>query len=215
MLTVYKASAGSGKTFQLVAEYLLLLIKNQASYRNILAVTFTNKATNEMKSRILEQLHQLAENRESAYLELLIKATTFSETEIRKRAKLVLKNILHDYNRFSVNTIDSFTQRVIKAFNREMGISPHFMLELDNQMILEEAVDRLLAKVDEDKQLRRWLVKFSQEKIRENKSQRIEEDIKNLGGELFKEKFQVFFPENEKEENPYNRENLEDFQERT
>jgi ATP-dependent exoDNAse (exonuclease V) beta subunit len=92
-----------------------------------------------------------------------------------------------------------------------MGISPHFMLELDNQMILEEAVDRLLAKVDEDKQLRRWLVKFSQEKIRENKSQRIEDDIKNLGGELFKEKFQVFFPENEKDENPYNRENLEEF----
>ncbi|WP_372947972.1 UvrD-helicase domain-containing protein [Mariniphaga sp.] len=211
MLTVYKASAGSGKTFQLVAEYLLLLIKNQASYRNILAVTFTNKATNEMKSRILEQLHQLADNRDSAYLELLKKATTFSETEIRKRAKLVLKNILHDYNRFSVNTIDSFTQRVIKAFNREMGISPHFILELDNQMILEEAVDRLLAKVDKDKQLRRWLVKFSQEKIRENKSQRIEEDIKSLGGELFKEKFQVFFPENEQDENPYTRDNLEGF----
>ncbi|MEE4285038.1 MAG: UvrD-helicase domain-containing protein, partial [Mariniphaga sp.] len=69
MLKVYKASAGSGKTFQLVAEYILLLIKNQFSYRNILAVTFTNKATNEMKSRILEQLHQLADNRDSAYLE--------------------------------------------------------------------------------------------------------------------------------------------------
>ncbi len=211
MLKVYKASAGSGKTFQLVAEYILLLIKNQFSYRNILAVTFTNKATNEMKSRILEQLHQLADNRDSAYLELLMKATTFSETEIRKRAKLILKNILHDYNRFSVNTIDSFTQRIIKAFNREMGISPHFMLELDNQMVLEEAVDRLLAKVDADKKLRRWLVKFSQEKIRENKSQRIEEDIKNLGGELFKEKFQVFFPENAQDANPYTRENLEDF----
>jgi len=211
MLTVYKASAGSGKTFQLVAEYLKLLLKNPMSYRNILAVTFTNKATQEMKSRILEQLHQLAENKESDYLDLLKNATSFSEETIRQRTKQVLKNILHDYNRFSVNTIDSFTQRVIKAFNREMGISPHFILELDNELILEEAVDRLMAKVDTDKQLRRWLVKFSEEKIRENKSQRIETDIKALGGELFKEKFQVFFPENESEENPYNRENLEDF----
>jgi len=211
MLTVYKASAGSGKTFQLVAEYLKLLLKNPVSYRNILAVTFTNKATQEMKSRILEQLHLLAENENSAYVDLLKNATLLPEQTIRQRAKQVLKNILHDYNRFSVNTIDSFTQRIIKAFNREMGISPHFILELDNELILEEAVDRLMAKVDSDKQLRRWLVKFSEEKIRENKSQRIEADIKALGSELFKEKFQVFFPENELEKNPYNRENLDEF----
>lgn len=211
MLKVYKASAGSGKTFQLVAEYLKLLVKNQQNYRNILAVTFTNKATSEMKSRILEQLYQLANHEESAYLGLLTSETGLPEETIRQRAKQVLKNILHDYNRFSVNTIDSFTQRVIKAFNREMGISPHFMLELDNEMILEEAVDRLMAKVDTDKKLRRWLVKFSEEKIRENKSQRIEEDIKNLGNELFKEKFQVFFPENEIDGNPYTRKKLEEF----
>lgn len=210
MLTIYKASAGSGKTFQLVAEYLKILLKNPLSYRNILAVTFTNKATQEMKSRILEQLHQLAENSDSAYLDVLKNGTSLSESKIRERAKLVLKSILHDYNRFAVSTIDSFTQRVIKAFNREMGISPNFVLELDNEMILDEAVDRLMAEVDDDKQLRRWLVKFSEEKIRENKSQRIEDDIKLLGKELFKEKFQVFFPENE-EENPYTRENLEVF----
>lgn len=210
MLTIYKASAGSGKTFQLVAEYLKILLKNPFSYRNILAVTFTNKATQEMKSRILEQLHQLSENNDSAYLEVLINVTALSESKIRDRAKLVLKNILHDYNRFAVSTIDSFTQRVIKAFNRELGISPNFILELDNDMILDEAVDRLMARVDNDKQLRRWLVKFSEEKIKENKSQRIEDDIKTLGKELFKEKFQVFFPENE-DENPYTRENLETF----
>lgn len=210
MLTIYKASAGSGKTFQLVAEYLKILLRNPLSYRNILAVTFTNKATQEMKSRILEQLHQLAENGDSAYLGLLKNGTALSESAIRERAKLVLKNILHDYNRFAVSTIDSFTQRVIKAFNRELGISPNFILELDNEKILDEAVDRLMAKVDDDKQLRRWLVKFSEEKIRENKSQRIEDDIKNLGKELFREKFQVFFPENE-DENPYTRENLENF----
>ncbi len=211
MLTVYKASAGSGKTFQLVAEYLKLLIRNPFNYRQILAVTFTNKATMEMKSRILEQLYLLAQNGDSPYISLLEEELSLDELQLRYKAGLALKNILHDYTRFSVSTIDSFTQRIIRAFNREMGISPHFILELDNDLILEEAVDRLLAKVDSDKQLRGWLVDFSREKIMENRSQRIESDIKALGMELFKEKFQVFFPESSGEKNTYTRENLDAF----
>lgn len=209
MLTVYKASAGSGKTFQLVAEYLKLLLVDPYSYTQILAVTFTNKATTEMKSRIMEQLHRLAKEDDSAYMSLLKNELSLAEASIRQRARQALNNILHDYSRFSISTIDSFTQRIIKAFNREMGISPHFVLELDNDLILEEAVDRLLAKVDEDKQLRKWLVDFSREKIMENRSQRIESDIKLLGKELFKEKFQVFFPDND--ETVYTRENLNEF----
>ncbi|MFW6289613.1 MAG: UvrD-helicase domain-containing protein, partial [Mariniphaga sp.] len=173
------------------------------------AVTFTNKATTEMKSRIMEQLHRLSTGDNTAYLPLLKEELSLEEDAVRQRAYFALKNILHDYSRFSVSTIDSFTQRIIKAFNREMGISPHFMLELDNDLILEEAVDRLLARVDEDKQLRKWLVDFSREKIMENRSQRIEADIKALGKELFREKFQVFFPEND--ETVYTRENLDDF----
>ncbi len=207
MLTVYKASAGSGKTFQLVVEYLKLLVANPSNYKHILAVTFTNKATNEMKSRILEQLYALAQNEGSDYLPVLTEELKLPQKMIRQRAKVVLKNILHDYNRFSVNTIDSFTQRVIKAFNREMGISPNFTLELDDSMILEEAVDRLLSKIDSDAKLRKWLVQFSEEKIKENHSQQIETDIKALGKELFNEKFQLFFPEANKSE--YTRENLE------
>ena len=209
MLKIYKASAGSGKTFQLVAEYLKLLLKNPFSYRHILAVTFTNKATNEMKSRVLGQLNKLAHEESSDYILLLQNETGLSETIIRKQSKQVLKNILHDYNRFSISTIDSFTQRIIKAFNREMGISPQFTLELDDDFLLEEAVDRLLSKVDNDKQLRKWLVEFSEEKITENRSQRIEDDIKSLGKELFKEKFQLFFPEGE--QSVYTRENLLEF----
>jgi ATP-dependent exoDNAse (exonuclease V) beta subunit len=209
MLTVYKASAGSGKTFQLVAEYLKLLLKNPYNYRHILAVTFTNKATNEMKNRVLGQLNKLAAGKDSDYISLLQQNSGLSEAEIRERSKRALKNILHDYNRFSISTIDSFTQRIIKAFNREMGISPQFTLELDNDILLEEAVDRLMQKVDTDKQLRKWLVEFSKEKITENRSQRIEEDIKSLGRELFKEKFQLFFPEGD--ESVYTRKNLNDF----
>jgi ATP-dependent helicase/nuclease subunit A len=209
MLTVYKASAGSGKTFQLVASYLKLLIQNQYNYRHILAVTFTNKATAEMKSRILQQLHLLASGGKSAYAGLLAAELFMPEETVRSRAGQVLRNILHDYSRFSVSTIDSFTQRVIRSFNREMGISPHFVLELNDDIVLAEAVDRLLAKVDSDKMLRKWLVEFSSEKIRENRSQKIESDIKNLGKELFREKFQLFFPDGK--DSVYTRENLENF----
>lgn len=209
MLTVYKASAGSGKTFQLVVEYLRLLLKNPFNYRHILAVTFTNKATNEMKTRILETLNDLANDKPSKYIAEIQKENQLSEIQIRKNAKLVLKNILHDYNRFSISTIDSFTQRTIKAFNRELGISPNFRLELDSEMILAEATDRLLAKIDKDKKLLNWLKDFSREKIEGNHSQRIEDDIKLLGKELFKENFQIFFPDNS--ESVYNRENLDEF----
>ncbi len=188
MLTVYKASAGSGKTFQLVVEYLKLILKNPYNYKHILAVTFTNKATNEMKSRILEQLYELSSNQKSDYIVPLQKGNNFTETFIRQRAGQVLKNVLHDYNRFSINTIDSFTQKVIKSFNRELGISPNFSVELDSEIILEEAVDRMFAKVSDDKNLLKWLREFSKEKIENNRSQQIDDDIKNLGKELFKEK---------------------------
>ncbi len=209
MLTVYKASAGSGKTFQLVVEYLKLLLKNPQNYRHILAVTFTNKATNEMKTRILETLNQLAAGEASSYIAEIQKENNLSEENIRRNAKLVLKNILHDYNRFSISTIDSFTQRTIKAFNRELGISPNFRLELNSEMILAEATDRMLAKIDKDKKLLSWLQDFSKEKIEESYSQRIEENIKALGKELFKENFQIFFPD--KSESVYSRENLIEF----
>jgi len=208
MLTVYKASAGSGKTFQLVVEYLKLLIDNPKNYKHILAVTFTNKATAEMKGRILEQLYLLAQNQPSDYLEFLKKENSYSEESIRDNAKQALKNILHDYTRFSINTIDSFTQKVIKAFNRELGISPQFTVELDQEMILSEAADNMLNKIGTDKKLRIWLKQFSREKIEENKSQRIDQDISNLGKELFNERFQEFFPADGK--TVYSREKLEE-----
>ena len=209
MLTVYKASAGSGKTFQLVVEYLRLLLKNPLNYRHILAVTFTNKATNEMKTRILETLNDLASGQPSKYIAEIQKENHLSEEQIRKNAKLVLKNILHDYNRFSISIIDSFTQRTIKAFNRELGISPNYRLELNSEMILTEATDRMLAKIDKDKKLLSWLKDFSREKIEDSFSQRIEDDIKSLGKELFKENFQLFFPDDS--ESVYSRENLTSF----
>jgi ATP-dependent helicase/nuclease subunit A len=190
MLTVYKASAGSGKTFRLVVEYLKLLLKGERNYRHILAVTFTNKATAEMKERVVEQLGQLASGKDTVYKKILAGETGMEEAAITQKAAKVLENILFDYNRFAVSTIDKFTQRVIKAFNREAGISPDFQIELDNGLIVDEAVDKLIASIGDNKALKVWLEDFISEKIRNNRNFSIEKDLKSLGTELFREKLQ-------------------------
>ena len=115
-LTIYSASAGSGKTYKLTAIYLANLFRSRYNYRKILAVTFTNKATAEMKSRILDHLHKLAAGEKSDYLAGLIRSTGKPEEWIRKEAIEILNAILHDYSRFSVSTIDSFFQKVLAFF---------------------------------------------------------------------------------------------------
>ncbi len=194
MLTVYKASAGSGKTFRLVIEYLRLLMTDGNNYRHILAVTFTNKATAEMKERVVEQLSHLANGLDTAYRQILVAETGFSGDVLTAKAGKVLEAILFDYNRFSVSTIDKFTQRVIKAFNREVGITPNFQIELDNDLIINEAVDRLISAIGTNTALRKWLEDFIDEKIRNNKNFGIEKDLKSLGKELFKERLQENLP---------------------
>ena len=111
-LIVYKASAGSGKTFTLAVEYIKLLISNPYAYRNILAVTFTNKATTEMKERILGQLFgiAIADSSSEAYLDVIKESMKLPEEEIRDRARMALSLLIHDYSRFRVETIDSFFQ---------------------------------------------------------------------------------------------------------
>jgi ATP-dependent helicase/nuclease subunit A len=190
MLTVYKASAGSGKTFRLVVDFLKLLMKDERNYRHILAVTFTNKATAEMKERVVEQLSFLAAGKETPYQKILSDETGLSKEIMAEKSGKVLENILFDYNRFAVSTIDKFTQRIIKAFNREVGITPDFQIELDSELIIDEAVDRLIQSIDTNKALRLWLEDFIEEKIRNNKNFAVEKDLKNLGKELFKERLQ-------------------------
>jgi ATP-dependent exoDNAse (exonuclease V) beta subunit len=188
-LKVYKASAGSGKTFRLAIEYMKLALTNEANYRHILAVTFTNKATAEMKSRIIGELYRLAQGRESAYLDVLCRELRWPPMQVQPQAQLVLKRILHDYSRFSISTIDSFFQRVIKAFNRELGINAAYNVELDEKSILEEAADRLIQSVDEDPKLLEWLDAFASDKIREGKGWNLKRDIIRLGNEIYNETF--------------------------
>ena len=153
MLKVYKASAGSGKTFRLVTEYLKMALKGDTRYRNILAVTFTNKATAEMKERIISQLFLLSKGEDTAYKKILLEETGFSGDVLIQKAGELLHNILFDYHRFAVSTIDSFTQKIIKSFNREVGINPNYQIELDNQIIVNESVDRIISTVGLNKKL--------------------------------------------------------------
>jgi len=188
-LKVYKASAGSGKTFRLAIEYMKLALTNESNYRHILAVTFTNKATAEMKSRIIGELYHLAKGQHSVYMDVLTQELGWHPMQVERQAQLVLKRILHDYSRFSISTIDSFFQRVIKAFNRELGINAAYNVELDEKSILEEAADRMIQSVEDDPKLLEWLDAFASDKIREGKGWNLKKDILRLGNEIYNETF--------------------------
>ncbi|MED9961517.1 MAG: UvrD-helicase domain-containing protein, partial [Bacteroidales bacterium] len=144
-INIYSASAGSGKTFSLVVEYLSKLLENPYAYRNILAVTFTNKSTNEMKTRILSTLYGLSTNQSytKGYLTKLQEKTNKTEQEIRNKSKDILKTILHDYSYFNIETIDSFLQKVLKNLTKEVGVGSRFDLILDESDYLEKAIEKL------------------------------------------------------------------------
>jgi ATP-dependent exoDNAse (exonuclease V) beta subunit len=190
-LTIYSASAGSGKTYKLTSIYLAHLFRSRYSYRKILAVTFTNKATAEMKSRILDHLHKLANGENSDYLSDLVKSTGKTEEWIRNESKEILNSILHDFSRFSVSTIDSFFLKVLRAFAREVGLHSGFSIELDHTTILSAAVDEMIASATADNQLKNWLITYAKSNIEEEKSWNLKDAIISLAEELFKEKFKI------------------------
>lgn len=188
-LHIYRASAGSGKTFTISREFIGLLFEDPEKYRHILAVTFTNKATAEMKGRILRELHKLASNQKSDYVSFLKEKTKEPETQIREKARYILNLLLHDYSRFSITTIDSFFQKVIRSFAHELGLFSGFEIETDTNTILNEAVELLFRKTAADEKLRDWLVRFAENKIEDARSWDLKNDILRLGREIHKEIF--------------------------
>lgn len=193
-LTIYKASAGSGKTFTLTQEFLLLLFKRPEKYRSILAVTFTNKATAEMKNRIINEVFTLAEGALSPYTQLILaQNTSLNELKLKERAKEILIAILQDYSHFSVTTIDKFYQQVIRAFVREMGVNSSYSIELENDEVLEQAIDNLFFNLEDEKgaEIIKWLTRFTKDQVMNGDSWRIADKIKQLGTELFKEQFKT------------------------
>ena len=190
-LTVYKASAGSGKTFRLAVQYITMLVKQPEDYRHILAVTFTNKATAEMKQRILAQLYGIGHNLpgSDSYYDEVKKAVTFNEQTVRHNALLALDMILQDYGRFRVETIDSFFQTVLRSLARELHIGANLTLELDTELVIDEAVDSFMANVEQDSKDKRNIMEFVQNNIDNDKSWSIEGTLKRFSKELFREIF--------------------------
>ena len=153
MIRIMKASAGSGKTYNLAKTYITLLLKNEDryAYRHILAVTFTNKATEEMKNRILKELHILATAPASSdYHDAFVPALFSNDAELSRRSAAVLRDILHDYSAFAVSTIDRFFQQTLKAFSREIGQFASYQVELDKDSLVAESVDRVLDSLTQD-----------------------------------------------------------------
>lgn len=188
-LLVYKASAGSGKTFTLAVEYIKLLILNPRAYRQILAVTFTNKATAEMKERILSQLYGIwtGDKDSDAYLDRIISETGKTTEEIRKSAGIALTYMLHDYSRFRVETIDSFFQSVMRNLARELELSPNLNIELNNTEVLSDAVDSMIEKLGSTSPALAWLLDYINERIADDKRWNVSDEVKNFGRNIFDE----------------------------
>jgi ATP-dependent exoDNAse (exonuclease V) beta subunit len=191
---IYKSSAGSGKTYTLTMEYLRLALKHPQAFNQILAVTFTNKATQEMKERILKELKRLRNHVDPSQKmdSELLRSLEIQEDELRMRASQTLTAILHGYNKFAVSTIDSFFQKVVRAFAREMDLNAKFEIELDQEGVLDRVVDRVIMKVMDDSNLHRWLVDFAHEQIQNGKSWDIRSNIKGLGKQIFQEEFKKY-----------------------
>ena len=185
---ILSASAGSGKTFQLAYKYIRDVIERPELYHNILAVTFTNKATEEMKSRILREIHTLATGQKSPYTQMLIEELGVSEAMVRKQALNAQTLILHNYSRFTILTIDRFFQRIIRAFIRELGIDLNYNLEIDPTMLLTRSADTLIEKIAQNEELKHWLLEFAEERINDGTRWDMRGDLCSLGKEIFKER---------------------------
>lgn len=194
MLNIYRASAGSGKTHRLTGDYIQLLFANESdkSYRRILAVTFTNKATDEMKTRIVEELYTLSTGGKSDYRKELTEKYALSEEQVNKRAHKLLVSILHDFSSFSISTIDRFFQQVVRAFAREIGVNGSYNLELDTDNTLQQSIDNLFLELhlDENKQLLQWLTQFAEDRVEQSENWNPRREIEELGKEIFKENYQ-------------------------
>ena len=196
-LTVYKASAGSGKTFTLTIEYIKLLIKDPLSYKQILAVTFTNKATEEMKMRILSQLYGLSRllPDSNAYLEIIKKDTELSEEQIRQRSSLALGYLIHNYSYFQIQTIDTFFQGVLNNLARELDLTARLRVTLNDEQLKERAVDRLIEELDPKNKVLKWVLDLLEENQEENKAWNIISELKSFGKNIFSD----LYKQNEKQ----------------
>ncbi len=213
MIKILRASAGSGKTHNLAETYIRILLSESdpSAYRHILAVTFTNKATDEMKRRILKELHTLSiDPSKSPYKDDFIPSLFTSAEALKKKAGDILIRILHDYGAFAVSTIDRFFQQTLKAFSREIGQFASYQVELDKGSLVAETVDRILDSLTEDdKALLGWLSDNLMEQIEQGKKLNLENDLTDMANRLKSEQHRTVVEEyGIDEEKAYSKESL-------
>ncbi len=185
--SIYDASAGSGKTYTLVREYLKILLTSNRddAYRNILAITFTNKAVHEMKSRVVTTLSAFAQDdipeKFRSMLEDISCQTGIDESVLRQKAKKIIRHLIHNYAAFDISTIDKFTHKVIRTFAHDLNLPMTFEVSLDTENLLTEAIDALIAQAGEDRTLTKLLVDFTMEKTDDDKSWDISRELFETG----------------------------------
>ncbi len=213
MIRILKASAGSGKTYKLAETYIRLLLGNDdpRAYRHILAVTFTNKATDEMKGRILKELYKLSKEPDrSPYAHVFVPDLFPTFEELQAKAGKVLFNILHDYGAFAVSTIDRFFQQTLKAFSREIGQFSSYQVELDRDSLVRESVDRVLDSLTEDStQLLNWLSNSMLEQLEQGGKFNLGRDLQDMAVSLKSDQHRTVVEQHGiDEEKAYSKENL-------
>lgn len=190
VLTIYRSSAGSGKTRTLAKVFIRLALQYRADYfRHILAVTFTNKATQEMKNRIVRYLDEFSRGEKNDLTDEICRELSLNESTLREQSNEVLRLILHKYSDFSISTIDAFFQRVIRAFTREAGLAGDYQLIVDVDEVLDEVVNELLDEAGRNKQLTRWLIEFTLHALENRQQFDIRIDLKEFAKILLKEEF--------------------------
>ena len=192
-LTVYKASAGSGKTFRLAVEYIKLVVRDPQCYRHILAVTFTNKATEEMKMRILSQLYGLWKQLPDSqtYMDCICKELQVEPTFVSLQAGQALANLLHNYNYFRVETIDTFFQSVLRNLARELDLTANLRIGLNDTQVEELAVDQLIEDLQTTDVMLIWLLKYIMENINDDHSWNVIGQIKQFGRTIFRDYYKA------------------------
>lgn len=188
-LVVYKASAGSGKTFTLAVEYIKLLVQNPQAYRQTLAVTFTNKATEEMKMRILSQLYGIWRQLDSSetYTQKICQELNASPEFVSQQAGTALHLLLHNYSYFRVETIDSFFQSVLRNLARELDLTANLRVGLNDVQVEESAVDQLIDSLKSTDQMLQWLLKYIMDNISDDRSWNVISQIKQFGRTIFRD----------------------------
>ena len=196
---VYKSSAGSGKTFTLVKEFLRLCLIGTDLYgfSRILAITFTNKATYEMKHRILSALKDLSSGAVDGdeYKKILTVQSGLTSEEVKLRSGQILTAILHSYADFGISTIDKFTHRLIRTFSKDLGLPPNFKVELDEQKVLREVIDILIDTIGRDERVTELILRFTFSRIEEERSWKIDTELIEFAKDTLREKSKPYLNE--------------------